>query len=391
MKNFGKVDVILAGAVVVLIMLGQLMVFSASSMFANATYGSLTYFFQKQLLWGLISLVLMVTVSRFDYRTLTNGKIPVILIGITIILLLGVLFFGRTIKGATRWYSLGFVNFQPSEVAKITVIIFLSHKLSRKGIEKLDFKEFLMPVYLWLALILFLIFIQPDLSTTIMIAGVATLMFFASRVRQKYLLYTSFAFVPPVIFMLINGNNYQMRRIEEWLKSLGDPLLAAYQVKQSIVGIGRGGLVGNGMGESKQKLFFLPDSHTDFIFSIIGEEFGFIGTSLILLLFVVILVRGLRIARIAPDGFGQFMALGITLNIILYAFTNVAVVTNLFPATGLPMPFVSYGGSHMIFMGISAGLLLGVSRRVKHGSFETERTDFTNPANRFGAAVLEVD
>jgi cell division protein FtsW len=391
MKNYGKVDIILAGAVVVLIMLGQLMVFSASSMYANAVYGSLTYFFQKQLLWGIISLMLMVTLSRFNYRNLMNNKTAMIIIAITIVMLIGVLFFGRTIKGATRWYSFGFMNFQPSEIAKIAVIIFLSHKLSRKGIEKLEFREFLLPIYLILALVLFLVFIQPDLSTTLMLAGIAALMLFVSRVRQSYLIYTSFAFIPPILFMLINGNNYQMRRIKDWIHSLGDPLLAAYQVKQSVVGIGRGGLAGNGLGESKQKLFFLPDSHTDFIFSIIGEEFGFIGASLILILFVLILVRGLRIARNAPDGFGQFMALGITLNITLYAFTNVAVVTNLFPATGLPMPFISYGGSHMLFMGISTGLLLNISRHVRHTHFEEERTDFTNLGNRLDSAIFEVD
>ncbi len=390
MKNIGKVDIILAGAVIMLIMLGQLMVFSASSMFAKATYGSLTYFFQKQLLWGLICIVLMVSISRFDYRMLRNEKIPVVLIGITILLLIGVLFFGRTINGATRWFSLGFMNFQPSEIAKITVIIFLSVKLSRKGIEKQDFKQFLMPIYLTLGLILFLIFIQPDLSTTLMIAGIAAFMLFVSRVRQSYLMYTSFAFVPPAIFLLLNGNNYQIKRITDWLNSLSDPLLASYQVKQSIIGIGRGGLVGNGMGESKQKLFFLPDSHTDFIFSIIGEEFGFIGASVILLLFVVILIRGFRLAGNAPDGFGQFLALGITLNIILYAFTNVAVVTNLFPATGLPMPFVSYGGSHMLFMGISMGLILSVSRRIRHTDFNTSGED-TGQHGRIGPALLEVD
>ncbi|KAA3611126.1 MAG: putative lipid II flippase FtsW [Calditrichaeota bacterium] len=390
MKNLGKVDIVLAGTVMLLIMLGQLMVFSASSMFAKAAYGSLTYFFQKQLLWGLICLVIMITVSRFDYRKLMNEKTAMVLIAVTILLLVGVLFFGRTIKGATRWYSLGLMNFQPSEIAKIAVIIYLSHKLSRKGIDKLDFKEFLMPIYLVLSLILFLVFIQPDLSTTLMIMGIAAIMLFISRVKQSYLLYTSFAFIPPALFMLINGNNYQMRRIKDWVHSLGDPLMAAHQVKQSIIGIGRGGLVGNGMGESKQKLFFLPDSHTDFIFSIIGEEFGFIGASVILILFMVILVRGLRIARNAPEGFGQFLALGITLNIVLYAFTNVAVVTNLFPATGLPMPFVSYGGSHMLFMGISTGLLLNVSRSIKHGSANTNPDD-SSARGRLGSAILEVD
>jgi len=240
MKNYGKVDIILAGAVVILIMLGQLMVFSASSMFAKEAFGSLTYFFQKQLVWGLICIVLMVTISRFDYRNLVSDKTAMLLIAITIILLIGVLFFGRTIKGATRWYNLGLMNFQPSEIAKIAVIVFLSHKLSRKGIEKLEFKEFLLPIYLILGLVLFLIFIQPDLSTTLMIAGIAALMLFVSRVRQSYLLYTSFAFIPPILFLLVNGNNYQMRRIKDWLYSIGDPLLAAHQVKQSIIGIGRG-------------------------------------------------------------------------------------------------------------------------------------------------------
>ncbi len=297
MKNVNKVDVVLAGTVVVLIMLGQLMVFSASSMYAKATYGSLIYIFVKQIVWSVISLTLMVWISGKDYKKLMENKIPFILIGFTILVLMGVLFFGRTINGATRWFSVGAMSFQPSEIAKIGVIIFLAFKLSHKDVARMEFKEFLLPIYSILGMVLFLIFIQPDLSTTVMIAGIAAIMLFVSRVRQSYLLYTSFAFVPPVLFMLINGSNYQMRRITDWLHSLSDPMLAAHQVKQSIIGIGRGGIFGNGMGESKQKLFFLPDSHTDFIFSIIGEEFGFIGTSLILILFVVILVRGLRIAK----------------------------------------------------------------------------------------------
>lgn len=385
-----KVDLFLGSTVIILIMLGQLMVFSASSMYANATFGSLTYFFQKQLMWGLISILLIVLVSKVDYRKLKSEKIAAILIIFTISLLIGLLVIGTTIKGATRWYKLGFISFQPSEVAKIAVIVYLAQKLSQKGIENLDFRTFLLPVYCVIGAILLLVIIQPDLSTTLMIGGIVILMLFVSRVKQRYLLYTSFSFIPLAVFVMVR-DSYQATRIKDWLNSISDPMQAAHQVKQSVIGIGRGGLAGNGMGESKQKLFFLPDSHTDFIFSIIGEEFGFIGASIILVLFMLILVRGLRIARNAPDGFGQFLALGITMNIILYAFTNVAVVTNLFPATGLPMPFVSYGGSHLIFMGVSVGLLLNISRHVKAVNPDTDWEDFQSQRGKLNSALIEVD
>ena len=386
----GRVDIVLGTCVVILIMLGQIMVFSASSMYANSVYGSLTYFFQKQLIWGFLSVLLLVTLSKFDYRKLKDEKTAIILMIVTIILLVGVLIIGRNIKGATRWYNLGFMSFQPSEVAKITIIIYLSQKLSKKGIEKLDFKSFLLPIYILVGCILFLVLIQPDLSTSLMITGIVILMLFVSRVKQSYLIYTSLSFLPLALFMM-GRNNYQVLRVKNWLNSIMDPMLASHQVKQSIIGIGRGGIAGNGMGESKQKLFFLPDSHTDFIFSIIGEEFGFIGASIILALFMVILVRGLRIARKAPNGFAQFLATGITLNIILYAFTNVAVVTNLFPATGLPMPFVSYGGSHLLFMGISVGLLLNISRHVRHVNPDSGWDDFQTQRVKLNSAMLEVE
>lgn len=385
-----KVDVILGGAVIILIMLGQLMVFSSSSMYANSVFGSLTYFFKKQLMWGFLSIVLMITVSKIDYRKLKSEKLAMAFMITTITLLFGLLIIGNTVKGATRWYSFGFISFQPSEVAKIAIIIYLSQKLSKKGIEDLDFKTFLMPIYFMIGSVLLLVLIQPDLSTAMMIGAIAFLMLFVSRVKQSYLLYTSFAFIPAALFM-VSIKSYQLTRIKDWLNSIFDPMLAAHQVKQSIIGIGRGGLVGNGLGESKQKLFFLPDSHTDFIFSIIGEEFGFIGVTLILILFVLILFRGLRIAKNAPDGFGQFLALGFTLNVILYAFTNVAVVTNLFPATGLPMPFVSYGGSHLFFMGVSVGLLLNISRNVKSVQGDTDWNDFQSQRGKMNSTLIEVN
>lgn len=386
----GKVDLILGGCVILLIMLGQLMVFSASSMYSNQVYGTLFHFFLKQLLWGVVSIFLIIRISNFDYRKLNNEKTLIVMVIVTLVILVLVLFLGRTIKGATRWFSLGIVNFQPSEVAKITIIMFLAHKLSKRGIEELDFRTFLLPVYIIIGSIVLLIMIQPDLSTALMIAAISATMLFVSRVKLRYLFYTSLSMIPAVLFMM-GRNNYQVRRVTNWLKSIYDPLMAEHQVKQSIVGIGRGGLLGNGLGESKQKLFFLPDSHTDFIFSIIGEEFGFLGASVILILFLIIMIRGMRIARNAPDGFGQFFALGVTVNISLYAFINVAVVSNLTPATGLPMPFISYGGSHLVFMAISVGLLLNISRHIRHGKNEATYDDFRTQRTQLNSTMLEVD
>jgi cell division protein FtsW len=385
-----KVDLILGSMVIVLIMLGQIMVFSASSMYANSAFGSLTYFFRKQLMWGLLGILFLVFASKIDYRKFKSDKTAMVLMIAALVLLLGLKFFGTTVKGATRWYNIGFMSFQPSELAKLAVVIYLAQKLSKMGIEKEDFKSFLMPVYIMIGSILILILIQPDLSSTLMICLVTLIMLFVSRVKQSYIVYTVLPFIPAGL-LVIKSNSYQAERVKDWLNSISDPMLAAHQVKQSVIGIGRGGLAGNGMGESKQKLFFLPDSHTDFIFSIIGEEFGFIGTTIILLLFTIILIRGLRIAKHAPDGFGQFLALGITLNIIVYAFTNVAVVTNLFPATGLPMPFVSYGGSHLLFMSISVGILLNISRHVKPVNPDTDWEDFQSQRAKFNSTLIEVD
>jgi cell division protein FtsW len=174
----------------------------------------------------------------------------------------------------------------------------------------------------------------------------------------------------PVVILIMRMKSYQWQRVSSWWVGIWNPLDAAYQVKQSMIGLGRGGISGVGIGESKQKFFFLPDSHTDFIFSIIGEEFGFIGATLVLMLFMVILFRGMRLAKLTRDPFGQLLAAGITINIVLYALINTAVVTNMVPATGLPMPFISYGGSHMIFLGVSVGILLNISRHAGSQSWE---------------------
>ncbi|HID39363.1 MAG TPA: putative lipid II flippase FtsW [Calditrichaeota bacterium] len=357
-----KVDYYLAGSVTVLFLIGLIMVFSASSIMANSNFGSLTYFFRKQILWGFLALVVMIIFSKINYRKLKKNKFPLILIVVAILMLAGLPIFGTTVKGATRWYHLGFFNFQPSELAKLALIIYFAFFLSTRQDRIRDFKTGLAPLLAILLITLILILIQPDLSTTLMMVLITGAMLLLSRARLRHIMGMLLPVFPFIIYVMTT-NNYQTKRISDWLAAWDNPLKAAYQIKQSLIGLGRGGWFGHGLGDSKQKFFFLPDSHTDFIFSIIGEEFGYIGTTIILFLFLVVFFRGLRLASKAPDLFGRYLAIGITLNIVLFAFINAAVVSMLLPATGLPMPFISYGGSNLLFLGMSVGILLNISRQ----------------------------
>jgi cell division protein FtsW len=209
-----------------------------------------------------------------------------------------------------------------------------------------------LPHVLVYILMIVLIFLQPDLSSALMITMVIGSMALMSEIRLKHILAGIFM-VLPALFLKMYNNGYQLERVITWIKNINNPLGSGYQIKQSLIGLGSGGFSGSGLGASKQKYLFLPDSHTDFIYSILGEEFGFIGTTLVLILFMVLLWRGISIAKRLDNTFGQFLAVGLTMNIVLYGLINIAVVTMVFPATGLPMPFLSYGGTSLLFAGIS--------------------------------------
>ncbi len=356
-----SVDWILASAVTLLLLMGLIMVFSASSMIAKFEYHNMLFFFQKQIVWGALSLVFMVGFSKLDYKILKRHGLPLLLLMVSIVLLLGLFAFGAYSHGARRWYRLGFIRFQPSEFAKLSVIIYTAYYLSVKENRLKDWKKGLLPLISLVGLTVLLIYPQPDLSTSLMILMIAGALIFVSPVPLRHLLAVLLAAVPFAIFTLIR-NPYQWGRVQHWWTALHDPAHAAYQLKQSLIGLGRGGFLGHGLGQSVQKFLFLPDSHTDFIFSIVGEEFGFLGTTLILLLFLLIFFRGIAITRRVHDKFGRYLALGITLNIVLYAFINAGVVSALLPTTGLPMPYFSYGGSSLLFLSIATGILLNISR-----------------------------
>ena len=385
-----RVDFGFAIAVTALLLVGMVMVFSASSMVAVDKYHSLTYFFRKQMMWGALAFALMLIVSRFDYRRLDHKYIASIGVLLSILLLFGLFVLGVKVNGARRWYNLGIMNFQPSELAKLTLIIYVAHYLSSPRRNLRDLRKGVLPLMTVILLVLLPVLLQPDLSTTLMMALIIGSMLFVSRIRIAHIAATMLPLIPFALF-LMRRQTYQQGRISGWMRALHDPLSAPYQIKQSLIGLGRGGLIGQGLAQSKQKFIFLPDSHTDFIFSILGEEWGWIGTTIILSLFVFLLYRGLKIAHRAPDGFGKYLALGITFNIIYYAFVNAAVVSMLLPATGLPMPFISYGGSHLVFLGFSVGLLLNISRTRTAAGLKANWEDFKQKRERLYRTVLSID
>jgi len=370
--------------------MGMVMVFSASSMFGEGRFGSLTYFFRKQIIWGAIAFLLMMAISRFDYRRLRQSNIPLILIVVSVALLAGLFVLGVRVNGARRWYHLGIMNFQPSELAKFSLIIFSAAYLSQKGQAIRDLKRGILPYLAVLVSVVVPVMLQPDLSTSLMIAAIGGLLLFISPARLKHLLGIALGAVPVAIFFGTR-HSYQRGRISDWLHALGDPLSATYQIRQSLIGLGRGGLFGQGLAHSKQKFLFLPDSHTDFIFSILGEELGFIGTTVILIVFLFILYRGLRIAHKTDDPFAKYLSIGITLNMVMYALINAAVVSMLVPATGLPMPFISYGGSHLLFLGMSMGLLLNISRSVNPLPTKARWEDFKDKRERFYRTIISAE
>ncbi|RMH63133.1 MAG: putative lipid II flippase FtsW [Calditrichaeota bacterium] len=388
MKTTQSVDRLIGIITILLIVLGPLMVFSSSTVYAGALKKPQAYFFEAQLKWDLIAVVFLLVFSRLPLNWLKKQWVILGVNGASIVLLAGLFIFGKTINGATRWYHLGFVNFQPSELTKLALILFFADRLTRPGLEKGDYKQTALPMFAWLGLSMLLILKQPDLGTALVIGMIGVAMMFVSRLRLRYIVLSILpAF--PLLALYLGRGGYQAERIKSWFLGLHDPMHGPDQVMQSIVGLANGGVTGVGFGESRQKLLFLPEAHTDFIFSIISEEFGLIGGTLILLAFLTLVIRGLRVARRAPDAFSSFVAYGISIYVGLYAFMNVAVVTGVMPTTGLPLPFISYGGSHLIFMSIAMGVLLSISREttpVENHASDTKR--FGKAQSRFTQSLV---
>jgi len=348
--------------IIILVAFGTIMVFSASFYYAQLRWGDKYYFFKRQCLWAVVGFIVMAFMSNLGYWKLK--KISRLLLVVSIVLLIAVLFIGVERNNATRWLNIGGLSIQPSEIAKFALVLFLADSMSRRRDKIKYFFKGIFP-YLFITGVLFgLIMLQPNFSTAgSLILIVMTVLFVAgARLWHLGLLIGCGA---AGAVALVMAAQYRLERWMAFLDPWKDPLETGYQIIQSLYSLGAGGLFGMGLGESRQKYLYIPYPETDFIFAIIGEELGFIGCTLLIILFAVLIWRGLKIAIAAPDLFGCLLAAGIVSMIAIQAVINIAVVTASMPPTGLPLPFISFGGSSLAIFMASIGVLLNISRYIK--------------------------
>ncbi len=352
---------------VVLTCLGVVMVYSASSIMAEKRYADGFFFLKRQGTFALIGFMIMAVVAQIDYRH--YRKVAALFFIITICMLIAVLIpgVGTKISGAARWIRLPGFNIQPAELVKVTLVIFMAHSLSKKGERVREFLHGLLPYLLILVLLVILLLGQPDLGSALTVVSVALIMLVVAGSRIRYMLVLALGALPVLYFLVMNVE-YRRRRIMAFLDPWDDPTNSGFQIIQSWIAFGSGGVIGNGLGESKQKLFYLPEAHTDFIFSVIGEELGFVGVFVISSMFMLLIWRGMRTALASTDPFGKNLAFGISLMLGLEAFINIAVVLGMLPTKGMALPFLSYGGTSLWVTLISIGILLNISSQLPEES-----------------------
>jgi cell division protein FtsW len=348
-----------------LLVVGLVMILSASSVQSFASYGSSFLFFNKQLLWSLIGLVGFVAFARLDYHRLRGvGYVmfALVVLGLLAVLIPGV---GTEVGGSSRWVSAGPLSFQPSELAKLALILLAADVFSRKDEGKLDaLGHTLLPMLPALGILAALIMLQPDLGTTSLLAAIGFGMMFIAGAPMKYL--TPMAGGAAGLAMVAAlAAPYRMARLLAFRNPWADPLNTGYQTIQSLIAMGSGNWFGVGLGASRQKWSYVPNAHTDFIFAILGEEMGFLGTLAVVGLFAFIAYLGVRIARQAPDRFGMLLASGVTIWISVQALVNMGAVTGTLPITGVPLPLVSFGGTSLVVSLAGMGILSNVARQGK--------------------------
>jgi len=360
-----KSDKVLFLATVTLVVLSVLMVYSASAAIAYERYGSEWTFVVKQLMWALIGMGTMLLVMEVDYRTYREPVVIWSFFGVVAVALVLVLF-SPPVNNARRWFSVFSLGVQPSELAKLSAILFIAALLERRMHRINELGYGLLPIGLAVGLFVGLILMEPDFGTAMSLALIAAVMVFAAGLNYAYIFGVILLGLPAVAALVLRAS-YRRRRLFSFLNPWEDPLGAGFQIIQSLIAVGTGGVTGKGLMNGVQKLFYLPEPHTDFIYAVIAEEFGLIGATLILICFCIITWRGLRIALRAPDSFGAYLALGLTTMVAVQAFVNMSVVLGLMPTKGIPLPFVSSGGSSLLINLLGMGVLLNVSQ---HASSE---------------------
>jgi cell division protein FtsW len=355
-----KSDKLLFTATVLLVCTSVVMVYSASAVIAMENQGDPYLYLFKQATWALLGLALVPVMMRIDYRTYRQPAVIWTGLAVVSIALVAVLF-GHARNGANRWLGFGSLGVQPSELAKLVVILFIAALLERR-MDRIDEPTYaLLPIGVVLGVIVALILREPDLGTSVSIVVIAAVMIFAAGIDYRYVVAVALA-AAPALYFLLAFSEYRWRRVMAFLNPWAYPLGDGFQMIQSMIAVGTGGVAGRGLMGGVQKLFYLPEPHNDFIYAVISEELGLIGASVVLACFCVITWRGLRTALRAPDRFGSFLALGLTTMVAFQAFFNISVVLGLLPTKGIPLPFVSYGGSSLLINLLGMGILLNVSQ-----------------------------
>ena len=355
-----KSDKLLFLATLLLVCVSVVMVYSASAVLAMDRYQQPPYFFLfKQVTWAVLGVCLLSLAMRVNYRSLKQPAVKWTALGVSICALI-LVFFGPPINGTRRWFALGGIGVQPSEFAKVAVIIFTASVLERR-MDRINGVTALAPITVVTGLVCGLIVLEPDFGTAFTVLLIVAVMVFTAGLHYRHLIGLTLAVVPLLVVVLASAE-YRRRRLLAFLDPWADPQGDGFQLVQSQIAVGTGGLFGQGLMAGVQKLFYLPAPHTDFIYAVIAEETGLLGATAVLLCFGVIIWRGLHITAVAPDRFGAFLSLGLTMMVAFQAFVNISVVLGLMPTKGIPLPFVSSGGSSLLISLLGMGILLNVSQ-----------------------------
>src|SRR5881394_3491960 len=365
-----QIDRWLFSATIGLALFGVVMVYSASAVIAQQENHSQFFYLTKQALWTSIGLGAMFVAMNFDYQKLNRRWIVYGLLLVTVLLLVAVFGF-RPINGARRWIRLSSFSLQPSEIAKLALVLFLARFLDRRAGDEASFFRTFIPCMLVIGLLAGLVIKEPDLGTALMLGISGVVVCFAAGVRPRHVFYAS---VPALLYVakMLIFTPFRMRRLASFIDPWADAQGTGYQTVQSLIAVGSGGVHGLGFAQGRQKLLFLPFAHSDFIFAVVGEELGLVGALIIVFVFAIFLWRGLRAALRAPDRFGMLLGIGIVIGIVAQALLNMSVVLALVPTKGIPLPFISYGGSSLVPTLAGVGILLNISQYSAFG----QRADF---------------
>jgi cell division protein FtsW len=363
LKKLENYDLILMLMAIALTCFGVVMVYSSSNIMAAKRFHDGFFFLKRQGLFAVIGFALMLGVMRIDYHIWKKLAIPALLLCLVLLIMVLIPGIGGKAGGSSRWIKLPGFNLQPSEMAKLALIMYMAYSLDKKQDKVKSFTIGIVPHMIILAILIGCLALQPDLGSALTLVAVAFTMLFAAGTRLSHIISMILLAMPLLMYKLSRG--YHKGRMEAWSNPWSDPEGKGFQIIQSWLALGTGGVFGQGLGEGKQKLFYLPEAHTDFILSVVGEELGFIGVVVIIGMFFLLVQRAMRISVAAPDTFGRYLALGIAVLFGIEATVNMGVVTGLLPTKGLALPFISYGGSSLLISLFAVGILLNISSGLK--------------------------